>query len=96
MKEAVLHHQEHYDGTGYPNGLKGSQIPIMARIVAVADAFDAMTTDRPYRPKMSFKKAIEEIEKKSGTQFDPEVCAAFLKYKDTVEQMVQKRFKNNV
>ena len=96
VKEAVLHHQEHYDGTGYPNGLKGSQIPIMARIVAVADAFDAMTTDRPYRPKMSFKKAIEEIEKKSGTQFDPEVCAAFLKYKDTVEQMVQKRFKNNV
>ena len=95
VKEAVLYHQEHYDGTGYPKGLKGKDIPILARIVAVADAFDAMTTDRPYRMKMSFKKAIEEIEKNSGTQFDPEVCAAFLKYKDTVEQMVQKRFTDN-
>ena len=95
VKEVVLHHQEHYDGTGYPDGLKGKDIPLLARIVAVADAFDAMTTDRPYRPKMSFKKAIEEIEKKSGTQFDPEVCAAFLKYRDTLEQMVKKRFTHN-
>lgn len=91
VKEAVLYHQERFDGTGYPKGLKGVQIPILARIVAVADAFDAMTTERPYKPKMSFKEAVEEVEKNSGTQFDPDVCAAFLKYRDTIEQMVDKR-----
>jgi len=92
VKEAVLCHQERYDGTGYPRGLKGSEIPLLARIVSVADAIDAMTTDRPYRSKMSFSKAMDEIEKKSGTQFDPEVCAALLAYRDTIEHMVQKRF----
>ncbi len=95
VKEAVLYHQEKYDGTGYPKGLKGSAIPLLARIVSVADAFDAMTTDRPYRPKMSFAAAIKEIENNSGTQFDPDVCAAFLKYKDTIEQMVRKRSADN-
>ncbi|MDD5136337.1 MAG: HD-GYP domain-containing protein [Candidatus Omnitrophica bacterium] len=91
VKDVVLYHQERYDGTGYPMGLKGEQIPLLARIVAVADAFDAMTTDRPYRPKKSFKEAIAEIEKNAGTQFDPEVCAAFLKYKDVLEGMMYKR-----
>ncbi|MBN2453293.1 MAG: HD-GYP domain-containing protein [Candidatus Omnitrophica bacterium] len=92
VKDVVLHHQEWYNGKGYPNGLKGDEIPLLARIVSVADAFDAMTTDRPYKPKISFKEAMDEIERKSGTQFDPEVCAAFLKYRDTIEDMVNKRF----
>ncbi|MCX5677565.1 MAG: HD-GYP domain-containing protein [Candidatus Omnitrophica bacterium] len=96
VKEAVLSHQECYDGTGYPRGLKGNEIPLLARIVSVADAFDAMTTDRPYRPKMSFSKAMDEIEKKSGTQFDPEVCAALLAYRDTLEHMAHKRFTEDI
>lgn len=89
-KEVVLYHQECFDGSGYPRGLKARQIPLLARIVGVADAFDAMTTDRPYRGKMSFEKAMAEIEKKSGSQFDPEVCAAFLKYRDSIAIMAHK------
>lgn len=96
IKDVVWSHQEAYDGSGYPRGLKGDQIPLLARIVSVADAFDAMTTDRPYRPKMSFAGAMDEIEKKSGSQFDPEVCAAFLTYRNTLEQMAQKRFTEDV
>lgn len=91
-REAILYHQERYDGKGYPKGLKGKEIPLLARIVAVADAFDAMTTDRPYRLKMSFKEAIKEIEKNSGTQFDPEICNAFLQYRETLEDMAKKHF----
>ena len=91
-KDAVLYHQERYDGKGYPKGLKGKDIPLLARIIAVADAFDAMTTDRPYRPKISFEKAFIEIEKNSGTQFDPDVCNAFLQYRDTLEDMAKKHF----
>ncbi len=90
VQDAVLHHQERYDGTGYPQGLKGRDIPLLARIVSVADAFDAMTTDRPYKPKMSFKEAMDEIEKNSGSQFDPEVCNVFLKYRNTIEKIAQK------
>ncbi|MBU1808167.1 MAG: HD-GYP domain-containing protein [Candidatus Omnitrophica bacterium] len=92
IKDVVWSHQEAYDGSGYPRGLKGDEIPLLARIVAVADAFDAMTTDRPYRPKMSFTNAMAEIERKSGTQFDPIVCAAFLTYRNDLEHMAQKRF----
>ncbi|MDD5440456.1 MAG: HD domain-containing protein [Candidatus Omnitrophica bacterium] len=92
VKDAVLYHQERYDGTGYPKGLKGNHIPLLARIVSVADAFDAMTTDRPYRSKMTFTKAIREIEEHSGTQFDPEIARAFLVYKDCIEEMAKKRF----
>ncbi len=94
VKDIVWSHQEAYDGSGYPRGLKGDEIPLLARIVAVADAFDAMTTDRPYGPKMSFGKALDESEKKSGTQFDPVVCAALLKYRNNLEQIAQKRFTN--
>ena len=72
-------HQEQYDGEGYPKGLKGKDIPLGARIVAVADAFDAMTTTRPYRMAMSYKEAFEELKRYSGTQFDPEVVRCFTK-----------------
>jgi len=92
-KEIILYHQERYDGKGYPKGLKGNDIPLLARIVAVADAFDAMTTDRPYKAKISFREAFEIIEKEAGTQFDPEVCAAFLKYRSRLEKISKKHFK---
>jgi putative nucleotidyltransferase with HDIG domain len=92
VKDAILAHQERYDGKGYPKGLKGEEIPLLARIVTVADAFDAMTTDRPYRPKMSFKDAVATIEKESSTQFDPRCVAAFLKYKDEIEAIAFKHF----
>jgi putative nucleotidyltransferase with HDIG domain len=75
---AVKHHQERYDGGGYPDGLRGEEIPFIARILAVADTFDAMTSTRPYREKLNYEDAISEIEKNRGTQFDPEVVDAFL------------------
>lgn len=77
--EIVFTHQEHYDGGGYPSGLRGSEIPIGARIFAVADAFDAITSERPYRKGRSIEKARKEIQRCSGTQFDPAVVEAFLK-----------------
>lgn len=75
----ILHHHENYDGTGYPKGLKKNQIPLGARIMAVAGAFEAMLVKKPYRTARSINGAIEEIKKNSGTQFDPAVVAAFLK-----------------
>jgi HD-GYP domain-containing protein (c-di-GMP phosphodiesterase class II) len=76
--ECVLHHHERWDGTGYPHGLAGDEIPIEARIVALADAYDAMTSDRPYRPALTHEEAVAEVQRCSGTQFDPAVAAAFL------------------
>lgn len=79
----VKYHHEKHDGSGYPDGLGGNNIPIIARIIAVADTFDAMTTDRPYRKGLSLDAAFEELKKMSGSQFDPEVVNAFLKaYKE--------------
>jgi putative nucleotidyltransferase with HDIG domain len=77
-REIVVAHQERWDGTGYPAGLKGTAIPLCARIFAVADAFDAMTSDRPYRKKMAYIDARKEIECCAGTQFDPEIVKIFL------------------
>ena len=77
--EIVFSHQEHYDGSGYPNALRGGEIPIGARIFAVADTLDAITSDRPYRKATSFDAAREEILRCSGTQFDPSVVEVFLK-----------------
>src|SRR5262249_50108740 len=74
----VLAHQERWDGGGYPRRLQGQEIPVGARIFAVADAFDAMTSDRPYRSGTSFANAIAEIRRCAGSQFDPEVTRAFL------------------
>ncbi len=75
----ILHHHERYDGKGYPSRLKKGQIPIGARIMAVADAFEAMVYGRPYRERMDIASAIKEIKKKSQTQFDPKVVKIFLK-----------------
>ncbi|MFA5147080.1 MAG: HD domain-containing phosphohydrolase [Candidatus Omnitrophota bacterium] len=74
----VRAHQECYDGSGYPDGLKGSDIPLIARIIAVADAFDAMTSNRPYRRKKEIEEALQELKRVSGTQFDPVIVSAFL------------------
>ena len=76
--EIVLAHQERWDGKGYPKGLVGAEIPLGARIFAVVDTVDAMTSDRPYRKAMSFETAQEEIRRCSGSQFDPRVANAFL------------------
>jgi putative nucleotidyltransferase with HDIG domain len=77
--EIVFCHQEHYDGSGYPRGIRGGEIPIGARIFAVADTLDAITSDRPYRRASSFDAARQEILRCSGTQFDPSVVEVFLK-----------------
>jgi HD-GYP domain-containing protein (c-di-GMP phosphodiesterase class II) len=76
--EIVLTHQERFDGTGYPQGLVGSEIPLGARIFSVADTLDAMTSDRPYRRALPFAEARDEIVRYSGVQFDPDVVQAFL------------------
>ena len=76
--EIVRAHHEHYDGTGYPRGLKGEKIPIEARIIAVVDAYDAMMSDRPYRKARTKEQALEELKKNAGTQFDPRVVNAFM------------------
>ena len=74
----ILHHQERWDGKGYPNKLKNTEISIDGRVIGVADTFDAMTSDRPYRKGLPKDFALDEIRKCSGTQFDPEVVAAFM------------------
>jgi HD-GYP domain-containing protein (c-di-GMP phosphodiesterase class II) len=78
LAETVLAHHEHFDGTGYPKGLRGEEIPLEARILAVADAFDAMTWGRSYKKPISWKEAGEELRRCSGTQFDPRVVEVFL------------------
>ncbi|WP_069998494.1 PAS domain S-box protein [Cellulosilyticum sp. I15G10I2] len=78
LAEFVLAHHERWDGRGYPRGLKGEEIPIGARIIAIADAYDAMTSERPYREQLSQEEAIEELRKNAGSQFDPEIVKAFL------------------
>jgi response regulator RpfG family c-di-GMP phosphodiesterase len=75
----ILNHHERFDGKGYPEGLKGEEIPLGARIIAVVDAFSAMISDRPYRPRLKPLEALKEIEKQSGKQFDPAVVKSFLK-----------------
>ena len=78
VSEAILYHHERYDGNGYPFGLKGKEIPILSRIVLVADAFDAMTSVRAYQPALPVEYAVDEISRYAGTQFDPEVVEVFL------------------
>ena len=80
--EIVYSHQEHYDGTGYPRGLKGSEIPLGARIFAIADTLDAITSDRPYRKANSFAAARGEIARCAGAQFDPEIVSVYLSLPD--------------
>lgn len=79
LAEDVLAHHERFDGKGYPRGLSGEQIPLIARIICVADAYEAMISDRPYRKGMSHESALDEIIRHSGTQFDPVITKAFIR-----------------
>jgi HD-GYP domain-containing protein (c-di-GMP phosphodiesterase class II) len=79
----VLHHHERWDGGGYPHGLRGEQIPLEARILAVADAYDAMTSTRPYRVALTRAEALRELDRCTGSQFDPRVGEAFLALRAT-------------
>jgi putative nucleotidyltransferase with HDIG domain len=88
--EIVYSHQERYDGTGYPRGLKGKEIPLGARIFSIADTLDAITSDRPYRPAQSLQAARVEIEKWSGRQFDPEVVKIFLEMPNNIWEDLRK------
>jgi len=80
--EAIYHHHERYNGNGYPDGIKSEDIPILARIIAVADAYDAMGSDRPYRKKLNKDKILKELKDQSGKQFDPEVVKALMSVLD--------------
>ncbi len=89
LAEIIHYHHERHDGKGYPAGLKGDDIPFLSRILTVADAFDAMTTNRIYKPSKQIQEALTEIESLSGSQFDPEVVAAAIKaLKDTITPVV--------
>lgn len=77
---AIRHHHERWDGKGYPDGLAGEEIPLLARIIALADSYDAMTSDRPYRPELDFQNVREEIVKNSGVQFDPGMVSVFARH----------------
>jgi len=81
----ILSHHERFDGKGYPRGLKGEEIPIRARIVSIADAYDAMISKRTYRDPLSKEDAVNEIKRCSGTQFDPELVKIFVNIIEEVE-----------
>jgi HD-GYP domain-containing protein (c-di-GMP phosphodiesterase class II) len=87
----VRSHHERWDGRGYPDGLAGSDIPLPARIVAVADAFDAMTSDRPYRPAMTLDRALLEIHRQAGAQFDPDCAEAFVRLRSKLKEELGQR-----
>jgi HD-GYP domain-containing protein (c-di-GMP phosphodiesterase class II) len=89
-KLVVRHHHERWDGAGYPDGLSGDTIPLAARVFAVADALDALTTDRPYRPASTFKRARAVVLAGAGTQFDPEVVAAFGEISDSTFERLRR------
>ena len=79
IRPIVLAHHEHFDGSGYPNGLKGDQIPLAAQIISVADTYDAMTSTRPYRPALGHAEAVAELRRVAGTQLNPIVVEAFIR-----------------
>ena len=81
----MRHHHEKWDGTGYPEGLKGEEISLGARILSVADCYDALRSDRPYRPKMTSQVAIETIRSESGKSYDPDVVKELLEHIEELE-----------
>src|SRR5215472_1480186 len=94
--EIVYAHQERFDGTGYPRGLKANEIPLGARIFSVADTLDAITSDRPYRAAQTISAAREEVERFSGKQFDPEVVHVFLQMPDTIWEDLRKEINSQI
>ncbi|MCR4435731.1 MAG: PAS domain S-box protein [Clostridiales bacterium] len=87
ISEYILYHHEHWDGTGYPRGLRGNAIPRLARIIAIVDAYDVMTHARPYKGIMNRKEAVDEIKKCSGTQFDPEIAQVFIRLIEGMDEV---------
>jgi HD-GYP domain-containing protein (c-di-GMP phosphodiesterase class II) len=87
IADTVIAHHERFDGSGYPFGLRGDDIPYLARILLVADAYDAMTSDRPYQPPLSPDQALTELQRCAGSQFDPRVVDAMVATEATVRQM---------
>jgi putative nucleotidyltransferase with HDIG domain len=94
--EIVYSHQEKFDGTGYPRGLKAEEIPLGARIFSIADTLDAITSDRPYRPAQSLKAAREEIERWSGRQFDPDIVKIFSSMPDNIWEELRREIDSQV
>ena len=84
---AVKHHHERFDGKGYPDGLRGDEIPLMARIISVSDALDSMVRGRPYHPGRSVGEALQEIASCSGTQFDPGVVNVLIELQEVIERL---------
>lgn len=91
LAEYALSHHERWDGKGYPKGLSGNEIPLFSRIINVADSFEAMTADRPYRKGMSVSEAIKEIQRCAGSQFDPKIAGIFINKVLTNEEIINKR-----
>lgn len=97
IAEEVRHHHERWDGTGYPDGLSGESIPLLSRVIAVVDAYDAMTNDRSYRPAMSVSRAMAELKRCAGSQFDPYIVSEFLQMlKENLPDAVQEEVKSSV
>lgn len=92
--EIVYTHHERHDGKGYPRGLSGGDIPLGARLFAVADVYDALTSQRPYKPSLTYEEAAAEIQKQKGTQFDPEVVATFMAIKPAELHQIAERYQD--
>jgi len=84
-------HHEWFDGGGYPRGLRGQDIPLVGRVVAIADAYDAMTSDRAYRRALTHQVAVDEIERCAGTQFDPELSRTFVRLMESWRTLMRER-----
>ncbi len=87
VEPIVRHHHENWDGTGYPKGLKEQEIPLGARILSVVDCYDALTSDRPYRPRMTRQQAEQVLKDRRGTAYDPWIVDQFIKILDDLEEM---------
>ena len=89
VKDTILHHHEYYDGRGYPDGTKMDEIPILSYILGTVDAFDVITSDRPYKKGRSFDEALAILQEESGKQFHPQVVASFIKIKDQIQAVME-------
>ena len=94
-KKLAEFHHEKWDGSGYPHGIKGQEIPLSARVLAVADVFDALISKRSYKEPFSFEKAMDIIKEGSGTHFDPKVVEAFVHMQDTVKNVADEFYEIN-